>query len=512
MTTTFSPSRGTWTGAAPRPCSASDSARHADAAGRDGDLDTCWRVLGRAAHGQGAAVVVRGEAGTGKSTLLRSVADRAVGSGWRVLRVPGGDARARGAFGAFEPLADELLGLAAGLPDPLRAALRRALRGDPAPDALSTYAALWQVLASAAQRGPVLVVVDDCHLLEPASARAVTFVTNRLPGTAVAVLAATAAGARDPFDGCEVTEVQPTGLDPHRAGRLLTVRHPGLASVVRAAVVSATHGNPPALLSLSDALPPAQRDGSAPLPDPLPAGPLLDGRPGGLFRSLPLPSRDLLVLLALAEAGMSTVDLAHAAERLGTGLDALDPAEKAGLVRGDRTVRFTRRFFRSLAYSTASPAARRRAHTAWTNLGLARWGTPAGDGAHAARGADGGETFDRLARAAAPRGQWSAALRAWQRAADAGSDPANRSRRYAAAAPTALRCGRQGLAMALSHQARGGREPALARTVGIVQEIADQLAISPRTVASHLYRVFPRLGISSRRELDRALQELGDHT
>ncbi|CAM5552788.1 ATP-binding protein [Streptomyces canarius] len=225
--------------AAPRTPSVSDSARHADMAGGDGDLDTCWRALGRAARGQGAAVVVRGEAGIGKSTLLRSVADRAAGSGWRVLRVSGGDARARGAFGAFEPLADELLGLAVGLPDVLRTALRRALGGDAVPDALSTYAALRQVLACAAQRGPVLLVADDCHLLDTASARAVTFVTNRLPGTAVAVPAATAVEGRDPFEGCEITEVVLTGLDQHRAGRLLAGRHPGLAPVVRAALTSA---------------------------------------------------------------------------------------------------------------------------------------------------------------------------------------------------------------------------------------------------------------------------------
>ncbi|WP_258056191.1 LuxR family transcriptional regulator [Streptomyces sp. Ru62] len=286
------------------------------------------------------------------------------------------------------------------------------------------------------------------------------------------MLAATAVDVRDPFDGCEITEVSLTGLDQHRAGRLLADRHPGLPAVVRAAVTSAAQGNPLALLSLSDALTPAQRDGGTPLPDPLPAGPLLDGRLGGLFRSLPRPTRDLLALLALTEAGMSTVDLAHAAARLGTGLDALDPAEKAGLVRGDRTVRFTRRFLPALAYSTASPAARRRAHTAWTDLGLARWGTSAGDGAHAARGTDGGAPFDRLARAAAARGQWSAALHAWQRAADAGSDPAGRSRRYAAAATMALRCGRPNLAMALSRQAQGGREPALTRTVSMVQASA----------------------------------------
>ncbi|WP_258056192.1 ATP-binding protein [Streptomyces sp. Ru62] len=170
MTTTSPPYPGTRAEAAPR-SSASGSARPAEAVGRGGDLDTCWRALGRAAQGRGAAVVVRGEAGMGKSTLLGSVADRAAGSGWRVLRVSGRDTRARGAFGAFEPLAGELLALAVGLPDLLRTALRRALEGDPAPDALSTYAALRQVLAAAAQRGPVLLVVDDCHLLDTASAR-----------------------------------------------------------------------------------------------------------------------------------------------------------------------------------------------------------------------------------------------------------------------------------------------------------------------------------------------------
>lgn len=141
---------------------------------------------------------------------------------------------------------------------------------------------------------------------------------------------------------------------------------------------------------------------------------------------------------------------AHGGARLGAGLDALYPAEKAGLVRGDRTVRRSCRFSRALGYSTASLAARRRVRTAWTNLGPARCAMSASDG-------------ERVARDTALTGRGRRIVR-----------------------PAA--CG-------LSHQ-----------------EIADQRSVWPRTVASHLYKVFPRPGIGSRRELDRALQELGDHT
>ncbi|MEV5958648.1 LuxR C-terminal-related transcriptional regulator [Streptomyces sp. NPDC051987] len=130
------------------------------------------------------------------------------------------------------------------------------------------------------------------------------------------------------------------------------------------------------------------------------------------------------------------------------GTRPLDLAEKAGLILGDRTVRFTRRFFRALAYSTPGRAA--AGPHAGTNLGPARWAISPSDGAHAARGTALTTQGRRIVRTAA-RG--------------------------------------------MSHH-----------------KIADQRSISPRTVASHLYKVFPRPGISSRRELDRALRELGDHT
>ncbi|GAA2450802.1 LuxR family transcriptional regulator [Streptomyces glaucus] len=461
--------------AAPLPRPAGDthpgerSARPEPLRGRGDALGALTGALDRAYAHDGSAVAVRGETGLGKTALLRWAADLAREEGWRVLRITGTDRDAERRSGALGRLGRPALGVSAALPDPLRTALLRAVDGDDRPeDALLVRAALHQGLSFLARPRALLVTVDDCHLLDPASARALTYLATRLTGTRIALLAA-ASGGPGPFEGWEAPSVDLGGLDEDSARLLLADHHPHLAPAVRSAVLATAEGSPLALIDLPRALTPAQRRGEAPLPDPLPAGPALDAALGPRFRGLPAGTRALLAVLAAADGDLTARDVDWAADLVGAGPDALGPAEEAGFVTGDRLPRFTRRIHRSLACSTAPASARGHAHAAWADFGAARSGAPAGRGTAGPAGGDRVGRLDALARTALARGDWSSALRALQRAGELSPLPRERTRRLTAAAATALRCGRPDLALALTRDLEGREEAVTARTLRIVR-------------------------------------------
>ncbi|MFF8592450.1 AAA family ATPase [Streptomyces sp. NPDC015220] len=447
--------------------------------GRDAVLGALLDTLDRALEHDGRAVVVQGEAGVGKSALLRWTTGQARREGWRVLRVTGANGGARRGFAALGQLVRPVLDTPVGLSAPLRTALLRALEGEGRPeDTLLACAALRQGLAALAQARPLLVTADDCQWLDPAAVRALAYLANRLTGTRIALLAAAGAGGPGPFEGWEASTVELTGLDEESARLLLADHFPGLAPTVRSAVLWTAEGNPLALIDLPHALTPAQRDGRAPLPDPLPAGPTLDAVLGPRFCGLPDDTRALLAVLATADGELTARDVGWAADDLlGVGLEALGPAEEAGLVTGDRLPRFTRRVHRCLAYSTAPAAARGHAHSAWADFGATGPAPsvlrPAAD--NVANDDEAGDRIgrlDALAQTAIARADYGAAIRALQRAGELSVPPAERVGRFTAAAATALRCGRPHLALALTRDLDAHDRPETARTLRVVRASA----------------------------------------
>ncbi|MBQ0984834.1 helix-turn-helix domain-containing protein [Streptomyces sp. F63] len=242
-------------------------------------------------------------------------------------------------------------------------------RGTAGTGAVADAFLVW--LGELARRGPVLVCVDDAHLLDPASRGVLGFTARRLAGgpPVALVLSVDEGRAAEPeFDGVPARALAP--LAESDALALLDDLLPGdAAPAVREALLHEGCGNPGLLTDLVAGLSPAQLAGAAPLPEPLPAdGPLLrDG--AARLRALPPDTRLLLLLAAVAHACAGPVDgigadlLLSAAHRAGLAGAGLEPAETAGVVRteSDR-IRFAHPVLRRAAYDGAPLARRRAAH------------------------------------------------------------------------------------------------------------------------------------------------------
>ncbi|HET9972151.1 MAG TPA: ATP-binding protein, partial [Streptosporangiaceae bacterium] len=268
------------------------------------ELSRLDAVLAGLAAGQGEALVLHGEAGIGKTTLLEALAERAGGT-VTVVRACGAETEAELAFSALADLLEPVLGDLPALPAPQAAALRGALAlgppvtGAPAPgDRLAVCVAALGVLRAAARQRPVLAVVDDLQWVDAASRECIEYAARRAGGPLAVVLA-----ARDPWSArVGLPELRVGPVDEAGAAALLRSRAPGLAPSAAAAITQAAAGNPLALTELPATLTPGQRAGTEALALPLAPGRRLQRAFSGRVGALDAPARRAL-LIAAAYAG-----------------------------------------------------------------------------------------------------------------------------------------------------------------------------------------------------------------
>ena len=332
-----------------------------DLVGREDELARCTAMLDAVRAGAGGSMVVTGEPGIGKSTLLRTVEHRA--PDFLCLWVSGVESEQPMAYAglhqALAPLRDRI----SELPEVQAEALGRALgwtRGPAEPERFLVAAATMSLIAAEAERRPVLVVVDDAQWVDQDSAAAFAFAARRLEEDQVCFIWS----ARDrstlgdlPRD---VPELHLTGLAREAARALIG---PRVVPRVADQLAIDTGGNPLGLLEISSRLDESQRRGAAPLPDRLPLGERLEGDYQHLLARLSGPARRAALLCALDRtASISTVAGALAAA--GHDSDAaLDEAVEHGvLVRGASGLAFRHPLLRSAAVSSATSAERRQAH------------------------------------------------------------------------------------------------------------------------------------------------------
>ena len=397
-------------------------------------------------------LVLRGEAGVGKTALLEYLPGHA--SGCRIVRAAGVQSEMELAFAGLHQLCAPMFGGLDGLPGPQQDALRVAfgLQEGATPDHFFVALAALSLLAEAAEAHPLVCLIDDVQWLDRASAQALSFVARRLLAERIAMVFA----IREPSheDGLAgLPELAVQGITDDDARALLAAALPGvLDERIRDQIVAETRGNPLALIELPRGLTPAELAGGFGLPA---AGPLSGHIEQSFlrrFESLP-PRSQRLVLTAAAEPVGDVTLLWRAAEQLGIGADAVAPAQAAELLALGARVRFRHPLVRSAVYQAAPVHERQEVHRA-----LAQATDPEADPdrrawhrAHAAAGLDEAvaDELERSADRAQRRGGVAAAAAFLQRAAELTPDPARRGARALAAAQAKLAAGSREAAEAL---------------------------------------------------------------
>ena len=333
--------------------------------GRDRECKRIHDLLDETSGGRARAVTFRGDPGIGKTRLLEYGAKLAATREVRLrtLWVQGHEAEREIPFAALSALIPLLDDVRADLADAHVTALDAALNLGPARygDQAGVAAAVLALLAAAAERAPLLLVVDDVQLLDRSSVEVVGFALRRLRSEPVAVLLSARLGGEVP----ECTEpllelseqIELDGLDLP-AARELTACSGRLSGPLSEAVWEASGGNPLALLEGLPSTDVAGRD--EPLQLPLR---LLRGYSQKLVG---LPEGTQEAMLVLAVSGRVSDGLDGALRARGRTRADLEAAEEANLVvLGPGTARFTHPLVRSAVVQLVSPARRRAAHRAW---------------------------------------------------------------------------------------------------------------------------------------------------
>lgn len=403
--------------------------------GRDPELARLGQLLAAVRAGESAALVVRGEAGIGKTALLDFAAERADGA--RVLRAAGVQSEMELTYAALHQLCLPLLDGLEPLPSPQREALGTAFglsSGQP-PDPFLVGLAVLSLLSNAAEAQPLVCLVDDAQWLDRSSLQVLSFVARRLQAESVLVLFAERdLGGPDDFAG--LPEQRLHGLSDSDARQFLSKTNAGpLDERVRNRIIAETRGNPLALLELPRMFSSADLAGGFAVPGGLRTR--LEASFLRQFAELPTETQRLLLLGAAEPLGDPTL-LWRAAAEIGLATEAAAPAEAADLIALGARVTFRHPLLRSAIYRSAAPDERRAAHRALaaaTDLDV----DPDRRAWHRAHGAvapdeDVASELERSAERARARGGLAAAAAFLERAAELTPDPHGRAQRALGAA------------------------------------------------------------------------------
>ena len=223
-----------------------------DLIGREAEIERLRLLLRQIATGAGDALLLSGDPGVGKTSLLDFAADLAADSGMGLLRATGSQFEAGISYAALHQLVHPCLNQVPELSPPLAGALTVALGlGDgPPPARLLVGGAVLALLQQAAKGEPVLVIIDDLPWIDRASALVLGMVARRLAGLPVAVVAACRTGEPNFVDRGALPELRVEPLSEEAATELLTSRYPVLTARVRRRLLDTARGNPLALLEL----------------------------------------------------------------------------------------------------------------------------------------------------------------------------------------------------------------------------------------------------------------------
>jgi DNA-binding CsgD family transcriptional regulator len=414
--------------------------------GREHELEALDLLLQEVRAGHSRVLVIRGEAGIGKSALLDHVAAQA--AHMPVVRTAGVEAESDFAYSALQNLCAPLLSHLRRLPEVQQDALRVAfgMSTGRAPELLLVGVAVLGLFAEAATDSPLVCLVDDAQWMDLMSQRILAFVGRRLDAESVALIfAERVTGKPEAASFSDLPGLPIGGLADDQARALLDSVLPGpIEEQIRDRIVAETGGNPLALLELPRGLSSAELafgfggPGSAPLATRVEEG----------FRrrveALPADTRTLLLAAAVEPSGDEPV-LWRALLLLGIDREAAGPAAAAGLLRLDGPVRFRHPLVRSAVWRGADIATLAAVHGALADATDADRDPDrhAWHRAHAAVGPDEhvAAALERSADRALARGGRAAAASFLEQAVALTPDQSERARRALAAAQAYLQAG-----------------------------------------------------------------------
>ena len=415
--------------------------RRAGLRGRAAECALLDELLFAIRQGESRSLVLRGEAGIGKTALLDYLVESA--SDLTVLRAVGVESEMELAYAGLHQLCASLLDRLDRLPTPQRLALEIAFGlsvGD-APDRFVVGLAVLGLLSEAADERPILCLVDDAQWLDRASVLSVAFVARRLGVEQVGIVFA----AREPGgELAHIPELEVRGLLRDDAQALLDATlWLRLDERVRDRIVAETRGNPLALLELPRGLTATQLAGGFGL---VAAQGLIGRIEQSFVRRVGILSDGArrLLLVAAAEPVGDPLLLLAASERLGLAVSAVD-AETDGLLALGERVTFRHPLVRSAVYRTATREQRREVHLALAEV-TDRGVDPDRRAWHLATAAVGpdesiAEELEQSASRAQARGGLAAAAAFLHRSAVLSGHPRQRLRRALAAAQVSLHAG-----------------------------------------------------------------------
>ncbi|XVV09914.1 ATP-binding protein [Actinoplanes sp. CA-131856] len=409
--------------------------------GRDAELRLVNGLV-RTVRDRGGALVVRGEAGIGKSALLDAARRTATAEGLLVLSATGVEAESRLPFAGLHTLLRPVLDRAGSLPAPQRDALLAAF-GMTAAATPDLFLVALAALNMVGETQGTLLILEDAHWLDEASAEVLGFVARRLDADPVLLLAAVRDGFPTSF-GAGLPMLRLERLGEKAAEALLDARAGALPPGFRRQVLDDAAGNPLALVELA----------AAPAPEALrPLSDRLEEAFAARVAKLPEATRSLLLVAALNDGDALSEALAASG---GTTAD-VGPAVQASLLEPDEDrVRFRHPLMRSALHQRAGLAERHAAHAALARVlagqpGRAIWHRAASLSEPDESVAAG---LEETAAQSRRRGAVTAALSALERSARLTADPARRAERLLRAAEAAVELGRHDVVTSLIEQAR----------------------------------------------------------
>ena len=420
--------------------------------GRMSERTALRELVAAVRAGEGRVLVIRGDPGIGKTALLDDLA--AAQPDLTMERLVGAEAEARLAFAGVQRLVLRHKAFVDGLPAPQRHALGVTIGVDtgPPPDRFLVGVGMHSLLSAVSASRPLLILVDDVQWLDQESIDVLAFVARRLDHDGIGmILAQRSDNAVHAFDQLDTLHI--SGLARSAALTLLrrVVTRP-LELRISDQIITATDGNPLAIIDLAQELSTHQLVGLTLLPEPMPVGSHLQAHYLRQLQALPRDTQTWL-LLAAAEPSGDPAYVAAAVAVLGIDVDAGDLAEARNLVRTGERILFRHPLVRSAIYSGATAGQRRRIHTALaavtrraTDVDRRAW--------HLASGCVGpdesvADALEQAGERARERGGYSARASLLARAVELSPDGPHRVQRTLAAAAAAMTAGRAVQTLAL---------------------------------------------------------------